>query len=69
MRLMVLLRWFVLVLGVTWLVVLGIQVLRGDSPDQMGQQLAIALLFAGSGIYGLVRGDDDNRDKRTPGPF
>lgn len=64
---MVMLRWFVLVLGVAWLTVLGFQLLIGDTPEQFGQQLGLAVLFAGSGAYGLWRGDDDKRDRQTPG--
>lgn len=69
LRFMVMLRWFVLILGVAWLAVLGYQVLTGETPEQAGQQLALALLFAGSGAYGLIRGDDDETDRRSPGPF
>ena len=67
LRFMVMLRWFVLVLGVAWLAVLGFQLLTGDTPEQFAQQLGLAVLFAGSGAYGLWRGDEDKGDRRSAG--
>ena len=66
MRIMVLLRWFVLIVGVGWLIALAIQTTRGDNPADATQQFLIAFLFTGSGIYGLVRGDENDSERSGP---
>lgn len=58
-RVMLMMRWFALVVGTVWTVAVFVRMFADESSSATWQQAALGIFLAGSGLYGLLRPTED----------